>query len=906
MVNGNDIPTDHILRFLKNGNRHEWSAKSLADACSRLVRTQTQKSAPEAVAMARSFLERSSDLGDFARPIALRALGWALQVSGQYKEAEKRYLEARSLLRRDVAERSKIDRILIDVYMYLGNFEESRRRANLALAGFRKLGADSDIAKTNVNYANVLHRLDRHREAHRRYTSATKYFKNHGPEPAYALCLYNQANTHVQLFDFEAASEAYSTAREICLRYDFGLLATSCLYGMAWLHMLRGDFHVALKELNECETKYAEGGQPREQLLCELDRAEAYLGLNLFSDALESARQATASATELGIKYELGKAGFFEALALSGLGRVRESHRPLKTARDCFSSINNQGFLGAVDLTRSGLASGDRTREFREAHRRFQKAQLPLWAAICDLQIATSPQGSKEAMTRLSRNPAVKAVPHLLARYHTLKGDRHASSNRNQEAIRHWTIAAEVLDAVRAKLPPVELRSAFLTSRSDPYKNLVESQASSSPREAAVWSERLKTAGLWSSAELFDSIPPTRQRVQDSLAVLAQQVAALSHRIPEDDKQRSFGPQKTTAGVKEMRQVVRQTLASVERGQLPSSKEAVHESIERVSKTSPILQLYVGDTDIIAFIHDRGECRSVRYREGVTKLRNLAAQWRYMVECLPVRRGRWARAERADENRILHQISEWILRPLELNSRRKNLLIVPEGQLWSLPWMALSSSAGVALGESHRVVLAPSIRHFAQSMAVRTSSQKVRVFVGDSAGLPFLNQEIEAVESQMAGKNTKTVRPCRRKDWPIDSSFRAWHFAGHASLRVENPFYSSLQLEDGPLFAADLRVRRNRVKLVTLAACRTGQQTGLPSEEVSGLVRSFLEMGARTVVAGNWAVHDESTAHWMRQFYKGFRIHKIAAKAVQEASLATREKYGSAYHWAAFSAHGAP
>ena len=141
--------------------------------------------------------------------------------------------------------------------------------------------------------------------------------------------------------------------------------------------------------------------------------------------------------------------------------------------------------------------------------------------------------------------------------------------------------------------------------------------------------------------------------------------------------------------------------------------------------------------------------------------------------------------------------------------------------------------------------------------------------------------------------------------WPISVQARLWHYAGHAHLRADNPFYSYLSLADGPLFAADFRLRKNRVNLVTLAACRSGEQVAMPGEESTGLVRSLLEMGARNIIAGHWPVADSSTSLWMTTFYKQLFAGQRISYAVRKAALKVRERFPSAYHWAAFSIFGA-
>jgi len=140
---------------------------------------------------------------------------------------------------------------------------------------------------------------------------------------------------------------------------------------------------------------------------------------------------------------------------------------------------------------------------------------------------------------------------------------------------------------------------------------------------------------------------------------------------------------------------------------------------------------------------------------------------------------------------------------------------------------------------------------------------------------------------------------------PVAGRAHLWHFTGHAELRSDNPFYSYLMLEDGPLFAADFRLKQCRVNLVTLAACRSGEQIAMPGDEATGLVRSLLEMGARNVVAGLWPVFDKSTALWMNSFYSRYFNGSDILDAHHAASMATRKKFPSAYHWAAFSVFGA-
>ncbi len=896
-----------VKRFLSDGSLGGMPVRDLANACDRLVRAETQCSTVSSVALARQFADRAQMHGGVLYVTALRALGWALLVSGRFREAKEAYLSARTLVTRQAHDRAGIDRVLIDVYMYLGDYSEARRHARLALRTFRRLKAEADVAKTQVNYANVLHRQDRHREANRLYKRAGDFFAHRGQVLAAALCDYNLANTHVQLLDFAAAGLLYSRARRTFLRHGHQLHATGCLYGLAWLHMLEGDFRTALLELADCEREYRRGKQLRELTLCQLDRAESYLGLNLFVDAGNAAREAARSARSLGIEYEAAKADFFLGKASVGLGRHREAMSCLRRAERGFRKSNNHGFLGAVQLTVAQLEKhrSHQRSKIEIARRRFRKAQLPLWEAICDLQIAANRLNDPKAIRRLARNQAVRVVPHLEAQRHLVLGDREASRQRMKSAVDYWTRAADILDALRTKLAPVEMRSAFLHRQSNPFGKLIDVQSERSPIEAAVFSERYKTAGVWSAPPDVIQANPMRARVQQSLHELAGHVTALSSMIPEPGGRRGVSVAGQEAPLIRLQRRIRLSLARLETldAGIRKDNDALAGQFKSVSHRLPIVQFHVGEKDVIAFVHYRGDTLVYRYLDGVDVVENLAARWRYHAETTHFN-GRSRRRDLEDEGRVLAQIGAWLLPPLELPPAEGRLLILAEGVMTRLPWQAISDGPR-PLAERFELIFAPSLRHYLYACRRQTKSKAARIYVGQTLGLPQSGTEVRTLSARLQSLETQVYNPCRRSDWPDTSSARIWHFVGHAHLRSDNPFYSSLLTADGPLFAADFRLKRNRVDLVTLAACRTGQQTSLPGEEASGLVRSLLEMGARNVVGSNWAVSDQSTSMWTDLLYRHFLAGSSPAAAVRLAAVGVRERFPSAFHWGAFSVAGA-
>lgn len=901
--------------FLSRGIIDRFEVSEIIAACDDRVRSETQVSAKKAVALGRNFVKQARPLGNEVYLKALRASGWAELVAGNYREAEKAYLGARDLKEADVMLKASIDRVLIDIYMYLDNYAEAEKRAKMALETFRRKQAKGEAAKTNVNYGNLLHRQDRHKEANRLYAQAARYFHSQKNDFATALCWYNQANTEVQLFDFETANRLFTDGRVIFQKLDQALYATGCLYGLAWLHMLQGDFHIALKELTECEAFYTKGNHPRELILCKLDRAESNLGLNLFLEARDSADEAARAAHKMGLTYEAAKGDLFSGKANFSLGQTRTAKNRLNRAVEGFKAVRNEGFSAATTLALAQLqrAQTGKLDHVKAAYDRFSKSQLPLWEAICDLQIAAEWPDESQSLKRLAHNKAAKTVPHLAARRYTLLGDRAARQKRISHAIDHWTKAAEILDAVRAKLPPIDMRSSFFAQQSEPHQRLVAAEYEKRPIEAAAWSERFKTVGIWGISNDQVLSNPARKRVLESLTILAGQVSAISGLIGHSGGERTSPAAMSKTHVRLHRQV-RADLADLEKEKKerkegkakrdPDSSETIQALISKLSYDQPMVQFHVGTQDIIGFVHYRGTTHSHKFADGKRVVRDLVARWRYLVECAPASGRSYRKADLSVERELLGKIGHWLLTPLEIPSRSKRLLIIPEGQLASLPWSAIQNGKG-ALIDGHQLTISPSIRHHLYSKNRPNRSKDSHIFVGDITGLAHVRKETSAVRRCLESELLTLHQPCSRTDWPTHGKANIWHFTGHAQLRADNPFYSFLQLADGPLFAADFRLMKNDVNLVTLAACRTGQQTSLPGEEATGLVRSLLEMGARNVVASGWAVSDHSTSVWMDLIYTNYLNGLSVSKSIRQAAIGIRERYPSAFHWSAFSVFGA-
>lgn len=904
MVTQEEKITSEVKRFFRSGKLTSGDPAAFAVACDRYVSDAGGQSLIRGLKLARQFA-RVADAAPAPLPLtSTRVLARLCHMNNHYAEAEKIYLEARRRAGRDREVKARIDRALIDVYMYLGQPDKAKRRARQALKTFEELRAPADIAMTKVNYANVLHRQDRHREAEKLYGEAASFFQQQNRPLAVARCYYNQANTLTQLFELNKAERLYRESQKIYASQDRTVDANDAAYGLAWLRMLRGEFHRALIDLSECESVYRHTGQKKGEALCQLDRAEVYLGLNLLQDALEAAGRAEKIFEQLHLNYESAKAALFQSQAAGALDRENDSRKFLARGRAGFQKEQNAGFTAAIELQAARLASTtkEKKRHLTRARKLFKQSQLPLWEAVADLhQLVLSPT-DEDCRTRLDSNKAVKHVPHLFAQWQTALGDGAIQRGEQSTARSHWRRAADRLDRVRADLPPVELRSSFGKNISSPHTRLIESYANRSPRTAAAWAERYKTSGIWAPLAHLKSDHPVRDRVERSLSELARRVAVLSTQSVSGSVERNVPGKVRNNQLRNLQKQVRQELATLERheSQGPGYHQWLADQFADVSRRSPVVQFLIADADLLAFVHIDGKTRTVRWVNGRKQIETFLRRWRFYIEDEIIFGDQTGQRNR--EQDLLTQIGEFIWAPLHVPRNSEQVVILPDGGLSNLPWHAMRVG-NRALIDDHLVVFSPSLRHHLKARTMKSQSDQIIVLVPEAADLPETGRELRVFE-HFADQSLKICHPAERSDWPRDGRYRIWHFSGHAEFRGDNPFYSYLSMSDGPIFAADFRLRNNPVDLVVLAACRSGEQVAVPGEESLGLVRSLLEMGARNVIAGHWPVADRSAAAWSTAFYTRYLKGSSLADALRTATLELRENFASAYHWAAFSVFG--
>lgn len=380
-----------------------------------------------------------------------------------------------------------------------------------------------------------------------------------------------------------------------------------------------------------------------------------------------------------------------------------------------------------------------------------------------------------------------------------------------------------------------------------------------------------------------------------------------------------------------------------------------------------LLEYWVGREDVDLWVVTPDSVRAVRigaafsvhadvvaYRDALLAREQFPAN-----ETLPERAVRLARADAAlaREGAILGKL----LLPARLPAAIHRLVIVPDGELASLPFAALRQSSGEYLIRHYEIVEEPSasvalellarpgaaagqnrIAVFADPVyntfdprlaAAEHRSSGLRAAAGSGPGvlradfdlnlseLPRLNASSLEARSILAIAGASRVSSyLGLQATPRRAMEMAWqnfviaHFATHAIVDSAHPEISGIVLstvsaegvpQDGVLWLHDIYRTPMPVSLVVLTGCRTASGKSIPGEGISSLAQAFLSSGAAGVLGALWSVDDRAAGEMIPWFYRALlEQHRSIAGALRAAQLRMLAQQQPAYAWAGYIVEG--
>ena len=274
--------------------------------------------------------------------------------------------------------------------------------------------------------------------------------------------------------------------------------------------------------------------------------------------------------------------------------------------------------------------------------------------------------------------------------------------------------------------------------------------------------------------------------------------------------------------------------------------------------------------------------------------------------------------------KLLSVLYDVIVAPVIPHLRGNELVIVPDGEFFLVPFGALQDTESRYLCESFSIRVIPSLTCLEMIMDAPPDHHCKRgaLIVGDPwvqevenyngpklRQLPGARREAEMIAaivktSPLIGSDATKEAVLSRLD-----NVALLHLAAHGDSKTGEialaPNVSSKSRipsrKDYLLTMPDVLSVGLRAKLVVLSCCHSGQGE-VSDEGVVGIARAFLGAGARSVLVALWAIDDDATLEFMRVFYQYLTRGKKASQALSGATNHMRESkdYGATCHWAPF------
>lgn len=410
-------------------------------------------------------------------------------------------------------------------------------------------------------------------------------------------------------------------------------------------------------------------------------------------------------------------------------------------------------------------------------------------------------------------------------------------------------------------------------------------------------------------------------RLRETLNTLADENAALSARQRAELLPVSYYHQHDLVELSRLRQQ--------ERVAIPPALDAAQIQ-SRLQEGETVLFYYIGESDAWLFVLDARAFAAHRLGSAAELAALLSA-----VE-----------ADLRSANGVpaggLRKLSDFLLPPnLQLAGTRE-LLIVPDRDLYKIPFGALTH-ADAALVDAFALKTTPSLTAYFMEKPGRSAdisadiavfadpvfnTTDLRAVVGETADaaelqtwsaglerLPYTELEADSVRQLFKPEHTLDFLGNRATLANLSSAparnARILHIATHG-------YFHSTSSDNVGLVLSAINERNERVpgfvtltelfghqfnnELVVISGCDTAMGMQLAGEGMMGLTRGFLAQGAHHVISTLWPVSDRASAQFMALFYRNLYEGRSVSEALRSAQqeLKALPDFRHPYYWAPY------
>jgi len=817
---------------------------------------------------------------------------------------------------------------------YLGRYEEAIHLAGPARAALEAAGDRRYLTLVDASLGNLYYRLKRYTESLDLYERARSSSQN--PESTAAIGM-GRAHVLNEMNRFDEALEAYKVIKEYCEQQGLSVWVDIIDRGISRMYLYRGNYSQALRAVEQIRRKHESAGDSRRVALCDLDRTEIFLQLNLFEDAADAAGKAFGLFQDLGNRYEAAVALTSRGVAKFKQRQDAEAQADFDSARKLFVEEGNETWVAAVDLWLAQLFM--RRRAFAEAGvlarhsaEAFERQHVPVRAA--NARILSAQTLHEMHNTTSAVEDARRALQELegfhapWVSYQALNtlGRLREWEGAIEEAEEYYLKAIAELELMRGNIQLDELRMSFGKDKYQVYENLVAVKLKRGDAHGAFeFVERSKSRTLldlmernlataWEATDGAES-PKVREarRLREELNVLysrLNEVGTTAREVAADTATKQEIANREHQLSHLLREIGSEKPGWASLQTMPSlGVTGVQATLENEEL---LLEYYAIGSRLDLFVVGPNKFQVITGIASASDIRSALKGLYFQLSKFHLRPDylkKHARELLAATRYHLEKLHTLLIAPAgHLLRGAKRLVIVPHQMLHYVPFHAVFDGERY-LVDTHELTVAASSSVFRICRNRRpegTGGKDLIMGVWDEL-TPHIDEEIKALRKLMPDADVFTGKDANVENLrQYGRSAARIHIAAHAVFRADSPMFSALRLGNEWLNLFDIFNLRLGSEITTLSACETGVSAVWEGDELLGLARGFLYAGTPSLVVSLWTVNDLSTSHLMRRFYRGLQAGQSKAAALREAILAVKQVSPHPYFWAPFVLMGKP
>lgn len=689
----------------------------------------------------------------------------------------------------------------------------------------------------------------------------------------------------------------------------------------AMAHIGMGAIELADADYARCETLYAHTGQLVELAVVRQERGAAAFARGDLPTALGHYADAQRRFDELSVFEPELHVNRCAVLLAAGL--PREALAEADGAVSRIEQLRGSATRRAELLHSAALAAYEcgaldvAERRSRDALRLFRRQKRLLWAARTELVLAQcgmAAENRSPALLRRARRVAIELdalSPQRAVDARLLVGRLALARGRLNEGRAHLRAAARarpaggrpstaswlaravlseaegrpramlaacdrglrVLEAHLAAVGSTELRVLATAQRAELVRMALRNAVHrADPRLLLTWSERGRATVL--------AVQPVRPGRDSTLVAELAALRSLVRRLESGDH-----PDFALAALHRER---RRQEAVVREHVLQTPGTALQEA-QRFDVGELLNRL--GDADLIELVDVDGQLHAVIAGRGRLRMHHIgptAAADHALARALFALRREGTRADgrlgALDLDLIGARLEADLFGGASALLGSGPAVVVPTSRLHSVPWNLLPTL------RDRPTTVVPSAATWLRALQTAPPPGARVVLVGGpqlSTGTEEVRQlALQYPEAVLLAAGTATVERVMRA---LDGAWLA-HIAAHGTFRADSPFFSALQLDDGPLTVYDLERLDRAPHRVVLSSCNTAVGAPSGADELIGLVSALISLGSVGVVASVVPVDDPGTIPLMLALHEHLRAGCTLAEAVHLARRAVSDE----------------